>query len=163
MHETVEVDWIWWTLSIAWDPHGMNEIRKYPWVIWKDTIQSSPDTRKSNLNQGRLTDAPLLRTIILWFPLETIWFLIGWHFHQYLETIDGVLVSVILIWAPGSRTQGKRSKSKLALQGPLFSAEMKEWQLTNQSSCSIKFLIWKSLSWIVGIFRTTGALVVISV
>ena len=32
--------------------------------------QLSPEN--SNLNQRRLTDAPLLRTIIHWFPLETI-------------------------------------------------------------------------------------------
>ena len=39
--------------------------------------QLSPE--KSNLNQGRLTYAPLPRTIIKQFPLETIWFLISWR------------------------------------------------------------------------------------
>ena len=37
---------------------------------------------KSNLNQGRLTDAPLSRIKIQWFPLETIWFLIGWQYYR---------------------------------------------------------------------------------
>ena len=41
---------------------------------WLDLgrIKRSP----CNSNLGRLTDAPLLRTIIHWFPLETTWFLI---------------------------------------------------------------------------------------
>ena len=37
---------------------------------------------KSNLNQGRLTDTPLPRTKTQWFPLETIWFLIGWQYYR---------------------------------------------------------------------------------